>query len=208
MTASCANPALDQLYWLRSLVGRRFGSTVDLRKRLAALDLPQLEVVDCGCGLNRSVVSRQVLKLPFARLVSVDGFPAIAEMARRLPSSARRREVHCLNLSALARHFGHRRLFDVALCLDVLEHLPKPAALEFLRDLETMVRRRVVLWLPLGEYRVDADPHHRGNALELHRSFWSAEELRALGYEVEVLPKFHIARYDAAWAIKRLEASR
>ena len=205
MAASSTSPTLvDRVQWLKSLAGRHLGSSVSLARRLGGRDPRRLEVVDCGCGLNDTVVSRQVLRLPWSRLVGVEGCAAVVELARRRPSRAARRELLCIPLAELPRQYRWQKAFDVAFCLDVLEHLPKGEALQFLRELEVIVRRRIVLWLPLGEYRVDADPHGRGNELERHRSFWLAADVAALGYAVEVLPRFHRARYDALWGIKDL----
>lgn len=197
---------LDRAQWLRSLIARRWGASCRLRRHLAGLNVERSSAIDCGCGLNETVISRQVLALPLARLVSVDGFPALAELARLRRSGAGFREVLCLSLLAIPEYYHARKTFDVAFCLDVLEHLAKDDALRFLVALESIVSDRIVLWLPLGEYRVEADPHGLGNELELHRSYWSAGELATLGYEIELLPRFHNARHDALWAVKRLRS--
>jgi ubiquinone/menaquinone biosynthesis C-methylase UbiE len=85
---------------------------------------------------------------------------------------------------------------DTVLCIEVLEHLEKPAALRALEDLERIARKRVVITVP----RESLDPHtgHDERAFlriqasdpdvqawtfaEQHRSAFTPSELRALGF--------------------------
>lgn len=57
---------------------------------------------------------------------------------------------------------------------DVLEHLPKPKAIEVL-DRALMKYKHVVLSIPIGFW--DAEEHY-GNKHELHLSTWTMAELR------------------------------
>jgi len=85
---------------------------------------------------------------------------------------------------------------DTVLCIEVLEHLEKPAALKALKDFERIARKRVVITVP----RESLDPHtghderdflridnpdpdvQSWTFAERHRCAFSPAELRSLGY--------------------------
>lgn len=76
-------------------------------------------------------------------------------------------------------------IYDVALCLDGIEHLTKDEGYILIDKLEKTADK-VVFFTPLGEYSLsdDDDPDH-------HHSGWLPSEFEDLGYSVIVLPNFH-----------------
>jgi hypothetical protein len=106
---------------------------------------------------------------------------------------------------------------DTVLCIEVLEHLEKPAALRALKELERVAAKRVVITVP----RESVDPHtgHDERAFlrikdndpdvqawtfaEEHRSAFTPAELRSLGYrcgrKVEPGPRAPVQLAMALW---------
>lgn len=76
-------------------------------------------------------------------------------------------------------------IYDVALCMDGIEHLEKGEGHMLIKGLEK-TSDKVVFFTPLGNYVItdDNDPDH-------HHSGWLPEEFEALGYHTIVMPNFH-----------------
>jgi len=79
--------------------------------------------------------------------------------------------------------------FDVALCVEVIEHLDKTEGEELLRRMEEVAGRQIIVTTPWGfcplEERYD-------NPYLNHRSAWLPEEFEEMGYEVY---PFYYPRY-------------
>ena len=71
--------------------------------------------------------------------------------------------------------------FDMVLCLEVLEHLEKQEAMEFLHQLERIGRRQIIISTPSGTCEQEA---FDGDSYQEHKSTWTAAELGSLGYKV------------------------
>jgi hypothetical protein len=129
-------------------------------------------VVDVGCGV--SPVLRQ-LELP--RLVGFDAYaPSIAK-AKQLNTHD---EFVQGDVRKLAEHFQPKQ-FDACVSMDVIEHLPKPEGYPYLKAMESIARKRVVVFTPSGflpQGHTDADD------FQTHLSGWEAQEMEALGYRV------------------------
>jgi hypothetical protein len=129
-------------------------------------------VLDVGCGAESPL-----------RFVT-NGHRAAVGLDMHLPSLAetRRRRIHgsvvCGSVLQVASLFPPRS-FDAVVALDVIEHLPKHEGDGFLRQLETIARRKVVVFTPNGFLPQGAVG---GNELQRHVSGWTAEEMRARGY--------------------------
>jgi len=175
---------------------------LDLRGRLADLPLPELSVLDMGCGECDSLVSRQVLELPCAHLTSMDAHAPALERLRGKPCAAARHTSVQREMQA-ARELLQSLRPDVTLLLDALEHLEASEASALLDQVERRTGRRVLIWLPLGPCPQE---EYGGNPYQRHRSTWSAQALQARGYVVECFPGFHrhfSPPVDAGWAVWR-----
>jgi SAM-dependent methyltransferase len=74
-----------------------------------------------------------------------------------------------------------RKSFDIVLCMEVLEHLEREAGLKLLASLEEIARKQVIISTPVGRYKqrpYDQNPHQE------HKTIWSPNELKRLGYQV------------------------
>lgn len=177
----------------------------DLYGRISDLPVTSLRVVDLGAGERASAISARIRDIECAELVSVEAFPEHTWYLQAQYVKAKRHIVWEMDMV----YFAETRAadeFDIALLLDVLEHLEKPKALAFLKEVERITTKRILIWLPIGDCPQGAKD---GNPLEIHRSTWSVEELQALGYTVQHFPNFHTHIFpdrgvDAAWAIKDL----
>lgn len=76
-------------------------------------------------------------------------------------------------------------LYDVAFCLDGIEHLSKTEGFTLL-ELLPKSADKVIFFTPLGKYMVgdDQDPDH-------HHSGWYPEDFEAFGYSTIVFSNFH-----------------
>ena len=153
-------------------------------------------VVDLGAGQRATPVSRQVSAIQCDTLTSVDVHAPSITILQRIPVRAK---VHVMREGDVASIDVEG---DVALLLDVLEHLEKATASVMLARLKAN-SKEIVVFLPLGDtigYSGDVT-----NPYQRHRSAWHAEELESLGFIVEVYKGFHThvkhEPVDAAWAV-------
>ena len=73
--------------------------------------------------------------------------------------------------------------FDIVLCLEIIEHMPKEDGFKLLSDLERIARRQVILSTPVGE-KIHPEPHKIKTFPWSHFSSWHPAEFRKLGYKV------------------------
>lgn len=131
-------------------------------------------VLDVGCGSASPV--RLLGRRP-PRMVGVDGYAPALETSQR---AGIHDEYQCFPIGEIGRRFANGS-FDAVVLLDVLEHLEKPAGVALLGAVEGIARRKVVVFTPNGflpQGELDANP------FQVHRSGWTAHELRQRGYSV------------------------
>jgi len=71
--------------------------------------------------------------------------------------------------------------FDVALCLQLLEHLERDDGNEMIQSLERVAREQVIITTPVGEHKQSA---YDGNPYQEHRWIWMPAHLERFGYSV------------------------
>lgn len=131
-------------------------------------------LLDVGCGSDSPV---KYFSDGIDRCVGIDAFqPSIDSSAAKHIHS----EYRCLDILDIGKVFPQTS-FDGVLALDVIEHLPKPAGLALIEMMEGIARKKVIIFTPNGflEQR-----EHDGNRFQVHRSGWTTEEMRAMGYRV------------------------
>lgn len=72
--------------------------------------------------------------------------------------------------------------FDCILALDVLEHLTKKEGLSLIKKMENIARKKIIIFTPNGFLRQD---EYDGDKLQIHKSGWTVDELKKLGYKVK-----------------------
>lgn len=82
---------------------------------------------------------------------------------------------------------------------DVLEHFKKKEALRILKQAESIAIKRVVVFVPRGEFPQKGFDHYGlgGEVYQEHRSSWEVEEMVELGYNVMIFKNFHNAENAA-----------
>jgi len=138
-------------------------------------------VLDLGIGMGfYGAAARQWLDggaQPWrTRLVGVEGFAAY-----RSPCWDLYDEVF---VSSIERFLEtNADLWDAILLLDVLEHFEHAQGEAILRELRRRLSSRGRLFVGTPAVWMEQDAAN-GNELERHRSLWTADELRALGFEL------------------------
>jgi SAM-dependent methyltransferase len=131
-------------------------------------------LLDIGCG-ERSPIFRFSKSIPHT--TGVDShLPSI----ERSKAEGIHTEYVQMNIADIGNRFEPRS-FDCVMALDVIEHFEKEAGLRLLEAMERIARKKVVLFTPNGFV---AQPATTDNPHQLHRSGWTASEMRARGYEM------------------------
>jgi hypothetical protein len=179
----------------------------DLLGRIKTINPNPTRVADWGCGMNHSPISKQVRDLHCGVLYSIDAWPEYIAYQYSNTFLARVHIVMQGDVEAVLRHWKkYKPHVDLSLCLDIVEHLEKSAAIKWLKGVEK-VSDAVLIWIPLGYAPITQDTYGGSNhELHTHRSSWEKEDLEKLGYAVEVLENFHTPmfghRVDGGWAVK------
>jgi len=132
-------------------------------------------IVDLGCGRGIIGALCRIYRAP-NRLVGVDGFEPYLTFCRRMGFYD---ELIHLDLSGSPLPFRARE-FQVATCIEVIEHLPKHQGQILLNELERIASCVIVttpgIWFEQDDYD--------GNPLQKHLSRWKAHEFIGRGYKV------------------------
>jgi SAM-dependent methyltransferase len=131
-------------------------------------------VLDVGCGFRSPIRSFSHL-LP--RTVGVDGYDKAIERSR---AAGIHQEYHCMDLLKVGEAFAPKS-FDAAIAIDVIEHFDKPDGYRLLEMLESIARKRVILFTPNGFLPQD---EWDGNVHQHHRSGWEVYDFELRGYRV------------------------
>jgi SAM-dependent methyltransferase len=134
-------------------------------------------VLDVGCG-NNSPLGRFRRRPKYA--VGVDAYAPWLEESGRKGIHDQYVEMNALDLDQAFRP----EQFDVVMACDFLEHLERVAAEKQLMMMERIAAQRVVVLTPNGFVPQDAT---WDNPYQVHRSGWTAEEMRRRGYQVNGL---------------------
>lgn len=150
----------------------RFDSWVDPVCRV--IDRSGESILDVGCGQGYPMrLIRRVMKP--RRVVGVDLF-------EKYIKEAKRDKLHDeYVISDIRKMKFSPKSFDIVLALQVIEHLPKKDSLKFIRSLEKIARKQVIISTPIGEmYHPAVD----NNPLQLHKSAYYPEEFEKRGFKI------------------------
>jgi len=151
------------------VLGKRY------ERELAAHVLPGCQsLLDVGCGAYSPI---KEFSGAIPRRVGVDGYLPSIEKAKEQGIHTDYRQSNLMDVDAL---FPAGE-FDVVVALDVIEHFEKEQGRSLIQKLETLARKRIVLFTPNGFVRQEPTD---GNQYQRHLSGWTVEEMRAMGYSV------------------------
>ena len=128
-------------------------------------------VLDVGCGPSSPLQHCKNIKMS----VGVEAFKPYLEESKR-------KKIHTkyLNKKIEELEFPDKS-FDAVIAIEVIEHLPKKTALEFLKKASRWAKKKVVISTPNGYFPMnDVDE----NKYQRHLSGWEVSELSKLGFKV------------------------
>jgi SAM-dependent methyltransferase len=131
-------------------------------------------LLDVGCGANSPI---QFLPRRAGHSVGVDLFEPWIAKSETAAIHDEYVAGDALDLDTIFQPGS----FDGVLALDLIEHLTKEDGLRLLAMMERLARKKTVVFTPNGflEQHETED-----NALQVHKSGWTAKEMRSLGYHV------------------------
>ncbi len=95
---------------------------------------------------------------------------------------AKKRGIHNQYIQADIRTIEFRpKSLDAILCSEVLEHLSKEEGYKLIKRMEEWGEKKIIITTPNGYIWQD---NYDNNPLQEHKSGWSYEELRQLGFKV------------------------
>jgi 2-polyprenyl-3-methyl-5-hydroxy-6-metoxy-1,4-benzoquinol methylase len=166
---------------------------IDIRYRLPRKELSKMRVLNVGVGDGFSGLARQLPFIEFGSLTMIDVHQPYLDHAKMKTWDAH--EIQFVN--ADVREYPVED-FDLVLTFDVLEHITKEEAVAVMQR----IKGKHVLFGPL-------ENKFRTNVYEVesqeHKSIWTEEDFKNLGYQTEVLKNFHREGndiFDALWALK------
>ena len=90
---------------------------------------------------------------------------------------------------------------DCVIMIDFIEHLSKEDGVDLIKRCQKAFRK-IVLSTPEGPYPQDGDPLHEGqDEYQKHRSVWTLDELRTLGFTGSVYPQYYPIRVGYVTAV-------
>ncbi|MDR3558456.1 MAG: class I SAM-dependent methyltransferase [Candidatus Pacebacteria bacterium] len=129
-------------------------------------------ILDLGCGPSSPLGRVKDRLKPGVYMLGVDDFDPYLEKNRR-------DKIHSeyLKHDILSVDFP-KKSFDCAVLLDVIEHFNKDDFLAFLPKLEK-IAKKIIIMTPNGFINQN---EYDDNAYQIHRSGWTAPEMRKLGF--------------------------
>ena len=138
------------------------------------IDKSAESILDVGCGQGYPMRLIRLVMEP-KKVVGVDLFNEYIEEAK----SAHLHDKYVI--SDIRKLKFPKKSFDVVLASQVIEHLPKKDARKFIKDLERIAKKQVIIATPIGEmYHPAVDD----NELQLHLSNYYPEYFEKLGYRI------------------------
>lgn len=175
---------LNPRWWLRKSAGvsrevdsRLFGIDFEQYHRelqRVVLDTACQSLLDVGCG-ERSPIHRFSMQLPLT--VGLDVHAPSIERSREAGIHS---EYRIAKIADLASEFAPKS-FDCVVALDVLEHFSKEEGNRLLNAMESIAKKKVIVFTPNG---LLYQPPAPANPFQEHLSGWTAEEMRERGFDV------------------------
>lgn len=170
-------------------------------------------VLDIGCG----IMPQQIIE-PITHICCEPYLEYVKVLQEKVKNTTDRKYVILNGGWDDALHLFTENSVDTIILIDVIEHLEKDVALELLKQSESVCRKQLAIFTPLGFLPqshpdgIDAWGLHGGHMQE-HKSGWQPEDFGE-GWEIYAANGFHEfssegkkfdTPYGALWAIKTFE---
>ena len=130
-------------------------------------------VLDLGCGPSSPIRS---LPRDF-HSVGIDIYEKSVEESKR---KCIHNEYFVMDTLDIEQKFQPNS-FDCVLAIDLIEHLEKKDGVRLIQLMEKIAKKKVVIFTPNGFlFQQERD----GNLWQIHRSGWTVQEMRKMGYRV------------------------
>ncbi|MFH1972237.1 MAG: methyltransferase domain-containing protein [archaeon] len=130
-------------------------------------------LLDVGCGSNSPIH-------PFSKNLSTVGvddfFPSIEKSKQKQIHNAYKQ----INVLEINKNFDENS-FDCVLASDLIEHLTKEEGNKLIDSMEKIAKKKVIIFTPNGFLH---QGEYDNNAYQIHKSGWTAEEMKKRGYKV------------------------
>lgn len=154
-------------------------------------------VLDVGCGNGAHTIG---LKDRLDEIVGIDAFDAALEGARQRGVYTK---IVSGNILELKKLFPTKS-FDCVVAFDVIEHLTKDDGLKLLHEMESLARKKVIVFTPNGFLPQEAID---GNVYQRHLSGWDVREMERCGYDVKGVHGLRVflgERSEPRWRPRRV----
>jgi SAM-dependent methyltransferase len=145
---------------------KRMFETKNTRERITVLDL--------GCGDGSATY---FLNLP--NNYEITG----VDIHRPYLKAAKKLGVYQKLINKDVRKFTTRKKYDIVIASHVLEHMTKKQGSSFIKKLESVAKKRVIIAAPIGELPQD---EYDGNPYQKHKAVWTIKEMKNHGYSYRV----------------------
>ena len=149
-------------------------------------------ILDLGCGSNSPM---GYFKNKLKRLVGVDLFIPSLNLSSK---NKLHHEYYEIDILSSIDHFEENS-FDCVALIDVIEHLKKQDGLTLIKQMETIARKKIIVFTPNGF--LEQSPFD-GNEYQRHISGWEVEEMQQMGFDVIGINGYKPLRGERANIIK------
>lgn len=144
-------------------------------------------VLDVGCGAHSPLA--HVQKTFYSE--GIDIFKKSIQESKRLHIHDAYRQGNILHITK----WYSPKSFDAVVALDVVEHIEKKEALQLIKKMETIARKKIIIMTPNGFH----DQHiYDNNPYQRHRSGWTVDEFTSRHFVVRGLRGFKTIRGEYA----------
>ena len=127
-------------------------------------------ILDLGCGNNS----------PLQYFPDMSSCACGLDIFHPYLEESRIKKIHKSYILANILNLGIKpKSFDCVLALDFIEHLEREEVFKLIKVMETIARKRVILFTPNGF--LDQKPYD-GNNYQSHKSGWACKDLESLGF--------------------------